>query len=135
MIPTDLEAVIFDMDGVLLDTEALYRTAMFAACADQGDVMPDHVHLSLIGTPRDMGDVMLAAHFGDGFDLDFYHAACRTHFTGLCHTGVPLRPGVLPLLDCCTSTASRGASRPPPAGSPPRRICRPPGSSIAWTCW
>jgi hypothetical protein len=56
MIPKPLKAVIFDMDGLLLDTEVLYRAASFAACAAQGHQMVDHVHLSLIGTPKDLGD-------------------------------------------------------------------------------
>lgn len=93
MIPMPLEAVVFDMDGLLLDTETLYRTAIFAACASQGRAMLDHVHLSLIGTPKELGDAKLMAHFGAGFDLERYHAACAEHFDGLCEAGVPLRPG------------------------------------------
>jgi len=98
MIPHKLEAVIFDMDGVLLDTETLYRTAIFAACAAQGRAMVDHVHLSLIGTPKEMADTLLMAHFGDGFDIDRYNATCKEHFVGLCGAGIPLRPGVRQLL-------------------------------------
>jgi len=98
MIPTPLQAVIFDMDGLLLDTERLYRTAMFAACAAQGHEMVDHVHLSLIGTPKDLGDSKLAEYFGPTFDLERYHLACNDHFDGLCGTEVPLRPGVTDIL-------------------------------------
>ncbi|MGO4740221.1 HAD family hydrolase [Bosea sp. 2KB_26] len=98
MIPQPLDAVIFDMDGLLLDTEVLYRTAIFAACASQGQEMVDHVHLSLIGTPKDLGDAKLMAHFGEAFDLDLYHVTCASHFDGLCRSAVPLRPGALELL-------------------------------------
>ena len=98
MIPQPLDAVIFDMDGVLLDTEPLYRTAIFAACADQGREMADHVHLSLIGTPKDLGDTKLLAHFEHGFEIDLYHAACSRHFSRLCRSAVPLRPGARRLL-------------------------------------
>lgn len=98
MIPNPLEAVIFDMDGVLLDTEPLYRTAIYAACEDQGHAMADHVHLSLIGTPKELGDEKLIAHFGNGFDLDRYHATCMEHFARLCAPDVPLRPGSRELL-------------------------------------
>jgi HAD superfamily hydrolase (TIGR01509 family) len=98
MIPHKLEAVVFDMDGVLLDTESLYREAIFAACAAQGHAMVDHVHLSLIGTPKEMSDAILMAHFGDGFDIDRYNATCKEHFVGLCSAGVPLRLGVEELL-------------------------------------
>ncbi len=98
MIPDPLDAVIFDMDGVLLDTETLYRTAMSSACADLGLQMADHLHLSLIGTPRDLGDALLTAHFGDKFDIDRYHTTCRAHFARLCEPAIPLRPGVDQLL-------------------------------------
>jgi HAD superfamily hydrolase (TIGR01509 family) len=98
MIPSPLHAVIFDMDGLLLDTESLYREAIFAACAQQGHVMVDQLHLSLIGTPKDLGDMKLVAHFGDGFDLERYHIICAEHFDELCSMAVPLRPGVQNLL-------------------------------------
>lgn len=98
MIPNPLQAVIFDMDGLLLDTELLYRAAIFTACAAQGHQMVDHVHLNLIGTPKELGDSKLIAHFGRTFDLERYHLACAKHFDGLCATDVPLRPGATDLL-------------------------------------
>jgi HAD superfamily hydrolase (TIGR01509 family) len=93
------------MDGLLLDTEGLYRTAIFAACAAQGLQMVDHVHLSLIGTPKDLGDSKLMAHFGPTFDLDRYHLACAKHFDELCATDVPLRPGAADLLEVLRDAA------------------------------
>jgi HAD superfamily hydrolase (TIGR01509 family) len=98
MIPKPLKAVVFDMDGLLLDTESLYRSAIFAACVTQGHQMVDDVHLSLIGTPKDLGDSKLIAYFGRTFDLERYHLACAEHFESLCATDVPLRPGVMDLL-------------------------------------
>lgn len=98
MIPKPLKAVVFDMDGLLLDTEALYRGAIFAACAAQGHQMVDHLHLSLIGAPKDLGDEKLIGYFGRTFDLARYHLACEEHFDVLCATEVPVRPGVIGLL-------------------------------------
>src|SRR5258707_11310708 len=80
MIPQPLQAVIFDMDGLLLDTEALYRTSIYGACASLAHEMIGALHLSLIGTPKDVGDAKLIAHFGAAFDLDAYHRNCSTHF-------------------------------------------------------
>ena len=99
MIPALLEAVIFDMDGLLLDTEKLYRTAMFSTGARLGLPMTEVLHQSLLGTPRDTGDALLMAHFGAAFDLDAYHLTCSVYFDDLCRVEVPLRPGVVPLLD------------------------------------
>jgi len=42
-------AVIFDMDGLLLDTERMYGKAAFAACEALGYAMTDVLHCALIG--------------------------------------------------------------------------------------
>ncbi|EEA91927.1 HAD family phosphatase [Pseudovibrio sp. JE062] len=99
MFPVPLDAVIFDMDGLLLDTERLYRAAIFGACKDLGHTMHDLLHLSLIGTPKEIGDAKLKAHFGDGFAIDKYHERCRDRFRALCATSIPLRPGASEILD------------------------------------
>jgi HAD superfamily hydrolase (TIGR01509 family) len=99
MIPDPLDAVIFDMDGVVLDTEALYRTAILAACAEQGQAMPDHVHLSLIGASAEDSDVLLRTHFGDRLDLERFHVTCTARFNVLCQPAVALRPGTRQILD------------------------------------
>jgi HAD superfamily hydrolase (TIGR01509 family) len=99
MIPQPLQAVIFDMDGLLLDTEALYRTAIYGACASLRHEMTGALHLSLIGTPKDVGDANFIAYFGAAFDLDAYHRNSLTEFDALCKSGVPLRTGARSLLE------------------------------------
>lgn len=98
MIPAPLSAVIFDKDGVLLDTETVVRDAMFRACADLGYEMVDELHLSLIGGARDANDAKLTAHFGAAFPLAAYRERCRIHFEDFCRSGVPVKPGARELL-------------------------------------
>lgn len=98
MFTQPVEAVIFDMDGLLLDTEVIYRSAIFAACRHQGREMTPDLHLSLIGTPRELGDRLLTTHFGGDFDLEAYHLSCREEFEGNCASGVPRKPGARELL-------------------------------------
>lgn len=98
MIPAPLAAVVFDKDGVLLDTETIVRQAMFRGCAELGYAMEDALHLSLIGGAREDTDARLIAHYGDGFPLDAYRERCRVHFEELCRPGVPVKPGARELL-------------------------------------
>jgi len=99
MIPDPLEAVVFDMDGLLLNTEALYRTAIFEACGRVGHEMVDALHLSFIGAPKETSAALLKAHFGPDFPLLDYYRHCRAAFERLCGAGVPLKPGARDLLE------------------------------------
>jgi HAD superfamily hydrolase (TIGR01509 family) len=98
MIPSPLSAVIFDKDGLLLDTETVVRKAMFDACTDLGYTMEDALHLSLIGGARDSTDERLRAHFGPGFPLEVYRERCRLHFEHICREEIPVKPGARELL-------------------------------------
>jgi HAD superfamily hydrolase (TIGR01509 family) len=99
MIPDPLHAVIFDMDGLLLDTERVFHAVMTDACADLGYPMDQTLFLSMIGSPRDANAARLKAHYGEDFPLDAYYAACGRGFEIACAQDVPLRPGVVRLLD------------------------------------
>ena len=98
MIPSPLSAVIFDKDGLLLDTETVVRQAMFDACTDLGYAMEDALFLSLIGGARENTDERLRAHFGADFPLAVYRERCRVHFEHICRDEVPVKPGARELL-------------------------------------
>ena len=98
MIPSPLSAVIFDKDGLLLDTETVVRKAMFDACTDLGHTMDNELFLSLIGGDRRNNDERLRAHFGAGFPLAAYRERSRIHFEHICRDEVPVKPGARELL-------------------------------------
>ena len=50
-LPRPVKAVVFDMDGLLFDTERLYEQAFLAASADLGHAADHETFCLLIGTP------------------------------------------------------------------------------------
>ena len=65
-----VEAVIFDMDGLLLDSETLVRTASIEAAAAIGYEMTNDMFHDLIGHPGDVINAQLLSFFGPHFPLD-----------------------------------------------------------------
>ena len=92
------KAVIFDMDGLLLDTERVALMAGAEACAEMGYDLPHEFFLSLVGIDQITGEQRLRERLGD-FDraeLDRrWQASCERAFAG----GISLRPRVGELLD------------------------------------
>ncbi len=97
-LPRTPHAVVFDMDGLLLDTEALYRTAIMGACAELGFPMDDALHLSLVGCPLDANRIQLETAFGPSFPFEAYVSTYRAKFAALAVDGIPVRPGAPELL-------------------------------------
>jgi HAD superfamily hydrolase (TIGR01509 family) len=91
--------VIFDMDGLMVDTERIARIAWQEASRAAGYEMPDTVFSLMIGrTKRDSGDLM-RQHLGAGFDFERVHAATGILFEKIIERdGLPLKPGIRELL-------------------------------------
>jgi HAD superfamily hydrolase (TIGR01509 family) len=92
-------AVVFDMDGLLFDTEAIVREAARAASTRLSLEMPDAVFLSLIGLSADEGRKRLVDHYGASFDCDAFWRAVDEDFHRLLHGRTFLKAGVVELLD------------------------------------
>ncbi len=74
-----IQGVIFDMDGLMLDTEPAYRVAWQQAAAECGFDLLDALYFTLVGRSRIEGEQALVAAFGPGFPLDAFHDACLRH--------------------------------------------------------
>jgi HAD superfamily hydrolase (TIGR01509 family) len=98
-LPRIPKAVVFDMDGLLCDTEVVYRDAMTAVVAELGHEMSLDLFKSMVGLPNLESDLRMLAHFGDGFPLHEFHARIRPLVQDACDVGIALKAGVTEILD------------------------------------
>ena len=70
---TRLDGVVFDMDGLLLDTEPLYQAAWREATGELGYTLSDQFNQSLIGKSESGSLRMLRNEFGDDLSIPFFY--------------------------------------------------------------
>ena len=92
-------AVIFDMDGLIFDTEALYQQAFLAASFSGGHDLPLDLIQRTIGVPWAKSRELLREDLGVAFPMDQYFNEMVDQFDRLAATQLRLKPGVLELLD------------------------------------
>lgn len=94
------KALLFDMDGLMFDTERLVLTAWRQAVTEAGFPARDEVFLECVGRNAEATDQVVRAAYGPGFPLEAVNR--RTNqliWQQINREGVPLKPGLLPLLD------------------------------------
>lgn len=104
-LPRCPEAVIFDLDGLLFDTESLYQEAIMAAADDVGQQMTSAIFHSMIGRPWLQTRAFLVSHYGSSFPVDEFRAAWNRHFDVIVETRLAVKPGVVELLDALDALA------------------------------
>jgi beta-phosphoglucomutase len=66
-------AVVFDMDGLMIDTERVYRAAWQQACAELGFVLDDASYALMIGRPTGDCEGEIVRLFGPEFPVAQFH--------------------------------------------------------------
>ena len=97
--PRPVKAVIFDMDGLLFDTEIVFFRAMQAAGSEAGHDIPWELFLSLLGRDREYNYLRMREHFGAAFPAEPFHARCRDHMLVLLKDQLHLKAGAIEILD------------------------------------
>src|ERR1700722_3752458 len=98
MLRKPVAAAIFDMDGLLIDTEAVYIEAYHAAAQAIGTKMPIELCHAMIGVPTRECEAMIQDHFGPAFSVEQFQVHFNQHARRMLDAHVPVKPGAGELL-------------------------------------
>jgi len=94
-----IEAVIFDMDGLMLDTQRMATKAWKLAAAEYGLNFSDELNLKLIGRSVQDSIIILKKELGADFPIeDCRERATEFYFEDISQNGIPIKPGLLELI-------------------------------------
>ena len=96
---SECKAIIFDMDGLMIDTERLALQAWQLAGADFRFPISDDIFITMVGRNRWDSDRTLVEVFGSDFPVDAVRKRYRTYLDGWIDEGkLAVKSGLLELL-------------------------------------
>ena len=97
-LPFQPEAVVFDMDGLMLDSERAINDCMARASSELGHDLPESLWLQMIGGGDGLCRRLLAERIGDDATLILL-ARTEALYEVVADAGIDHRPGIVDLLD------------------------------------
>ncbi len=105
-----IEAVIFDMDGLMVDTERLARRFWFMAFEEFGATPTDEQYLSIVGRNAVDSTAVLREALGADFPVEECRARMRElYYAAIVESGIPVKPGLRELVDFLKAESIRYA--------------------------
>lgn len=96
--PDQLHAVVFDMDGLLIDSERPYQEAAIESASTLGFELSKELHMSTVGMPDEAGEALIRLGMGFDFPFEEYDRNLRRIMADRFRRHVPVKPGVRELL-------------------------------------
>ena len=119
-----IKAIVFDMDGVIFDSEKLYRKHWMITGREYGIPEPEMKALCnrIAGATKEHNEKLMKSYFGEDFDYDTFRGKTMARMDEeILANGVELKPGVRELFQylkehdykiaLATSTAQERAER------------------------
>ena len=97
--PQRPQAVIFDMDGLMIDSERVTFEGYVIECEKRGYVMQESFYRNILGLPRPSIYRVFREQFGEAFPIEEIIEKVHQYMAMVFKTkGVPIKPGLIELL-------------------------------------
>ena len=93
-----IKAIIFDMDGVIFDTEMIYLKVWSEVFEKYGYKMTKEIYASVLGIGRENVKKVFLNHFGNDLKIDDMYMEKDENLAIAIEKGVPLKSGVHEIL-------------------------------------
>jgi beta-phosphoglucomutase-like phosphatase (HAD superfamily) len=98
-LPGYIHGIVLDMDGVMLDTEVLYRQSWQQAARELLCDLTDAMYGELVGRRTEECERQMQLWFGPAFPVEQFHCRWNDLWADATATSIPTKSGLLELLD------------------------------------
>lgn len=104
MSGNNYKALLFDMDGLIFDTESVYKKSWVYAAEKQGLELPDSLYKTFIGVKDVECERMLSDFYKENaFNLELFKSVRDDHFHALRAQGIAYKSGFAELISAAHS--------------------------------